>query len=158
MKNELKKSYAEVLEILNHMDPKYKEKVPAKLLAQMESKKLEGYEFKLDLSIPFKENKFSSKTLPIIAMLNLNYWCETDEEKQAQRAIHEANDNKQEEVQTQTNATQTLKREEIVQTIEETNTQPFLWLELPEDTWFEKLIYRIKYFFKRIKWNREREK
>ncbi len=153
MKNELKKAYAEVLEILNHMEPKYKEKVPEKLLLQMESKKLEGYTFELDLSIPFKENKFSSKTLPLLAMINLNYWCETEEEKQAQREIHEANDKKKEETQAKTNAT--IKKEDIVQTIEETNTEPFLWLELPEDTWFEKLIYKIKYFFKRRKWKQK---
>lgn len=150
MKNELKKAYAEVLEILNHMDPKYKEKIPAKLLEQMEKKKLEGYEFKLDFSIPFKENNFSKKTLPLLAMINLNYWCETEEEKQAQREIHEANDKKEKENQVE--STPTIKKEEIVQTIEETNTQPFLWLELPEDTWFEKLIYRIRYFFKQLKW------
>ena len=155
MKNELKKAYAEVLEILNHMEPKYKEKIPAKLLAQMESKKLEGYEFKIDFSIPFKENKFSSKTLPLLAMINLNYWCETEEEKQAQREIHEANDKKAEEAKQSTTSTEKIEKEEIVQTIEETNTEPFLWLELPEDTWFEKLIYRIKYFFKKRKWKQK---
>ena len=155
MKNELKKAYVEVLEILNHMDPKYKKMFPEKLLKQMETRGLEGYEFKLDTSIPFKENKFSSKTLPLLAMINLNYWCETPEEKQAQREVHEANDKKQ-EVQSQSNDTAMLKREEIVQTLEETNTEPFLWLELPEDTWFEKLIYRIKYFFKQIKWRKQK--
>lgn len=154
MKNELKKAYTEVLEILNHMEPKYKEKIPEKLLKQMEAKKLEGYEFKLDFSIPFKDNMFSSKTLSLLAMINLNYWCETEEEKQVQREVHEANDRKQKETQTETNTT--IKREEIVQTIEETNTEPFLWLELPEDTWFEKLIYRIKYFFKQRKWRKQK--
>lgn len=156
MKNELKKAYAEVLEILNHMEPKYKEKVPDKLLKQMESRKLEGYEFKLDLSIPFKENNFSSKTLPLLAMINLNYWCETEEEKQEQRSIHEANDKKQEKLKPQTTETPTVKKEDIVQAIEETDTQPFLWLELPEDNWFEKLIYRIKYFFKQRKWRKQK--
>ena len=153
--DELKKAYVEVLEILNHMDPKYKKMIPEKLLKQMETRGLEGYEFKLDTSIPFKENKFSSKTLPLLAMINLNYWCKTPEEKQAQREVHEANDKKQ-EVQSQSNDTAMLKREEIVQTLEETNTEPFLWLELPEDTWFEKLIYRIKYFFKQIKWRKQK--
>ncbi|MBR3887485.1 MAG: hypothetical protein IKJ32_00065 [Clostridia bacterium] len=153
MKNELKKAYAEVLEILNHMEPKYKEKVPEKLLKQMETKKLEGYEFKLDFSIPFKENNFSSKTLSLLAMINLNYWCETEEDKKAQREIHEANDKKKAETHAESNTT--IKKEEIVKTIEETNTEPFLWLELPEDTWFEKLIYKIKYFFKRRKWRQK---
>ena len=153
MKNELKKAYVEVLEILNHMEPKYKEKVPEKLLKQMETKKLEGYEFKLDFSIPFKENNFSSKTLSLLAMINLNYWCETEEDKKAQREIHEANDNKKAETHAESNTT--IKKEEIVKTIEETNTEPFLWLELPEDTWFEKLIYKIKYFFKRRKWRQK---
>lgn len=144
MKNELKRAYAEVLEILAHMDPKYTEKIPTKLLEQMKKKKLEGYTFELDTTIPFKENKFSSKTMALLAMINLNYWCETEEEKQAQRAIHEANDKKPE--------TKVVEKEEIEQVIEETDTEPFLWLELPEDNWFEKLIYRIKYFFKQRKW------
>lgn len=140
MDKELKKAYTEALVILNHMDPKYKEKIPKKLIEQMERGKIETYDFKIDFNIPFKENKFSSKTMPLLAMLNLNYWCETEEEKKAQLAIHEANDKKQKEK----TETPLVDKEEIVQVIEETGTEPFLWLALPEDTWFERWLYKIK--------------
>lgn len=150
MKKELKKAYAEVLVIISHMEPEYKEKIPQKLLNQMEKNQLKNYKFELDFSIPFKENAFSSKTLPLLAMINLNYWCETEEEKQAQRAIHEGNDKAYREKQNEKyDLSKMVKKEEVVEVIEETNTEPFLWLELPEDTWFEKLIYKIKCFFKR---------
>lgn len=150
MTKELKIAYAEVLTIISHMEIKYKEMIPQKLLAHMEKNQEQGYNFKIDFSIPLKENTFSEKTLPLLAMINLNYWCETEQERQAQLAIHKANDKEYlEQQKDKYDLSKLVKKEEVVEVIEETDTQPFLWLEVPEDNWFERLLYKIKCFFKR---------
>lgn len=157
MTKELKRAYKEVLIILNHIEPQYKEKIPKKFLEQMEKNQLLEHTFEIDFSIPFKDNAFSPSTLPLLALINLRYWCETEEDKKAQQAIHDENDKKYREEQREKNdLSKVLKKEEVVQAIAETDTQPFLWLELPEDTWLEKLIYRIKYFFKQRKWRKQK--
>ena len=148
MKNELKMAYAEVLEILNHMDPIYKQKIPIKLLNQMEKNKLQGYEFKLDFGIAFKENNFTSKTLPLLALINLKYWCETEEEKNAQLAVHKFNNPPKQDF---TNIFQTanfIKREDVVNGIETSDPQQELGLEITEATWFRKVLNKIRNFFK----------
>lgn len=82
MKNEEKIAYKQVITILDNMEPEYKEKIPKKLVKLFEENSDENYEFHLDLTRPLKEQELNSKTLVLLAMLNLNYWCETEEEKQ----------------------------------------------------------------------------
>ena len=82
MKNEEKIAYKQVITILDNMEPEYKEKIPKKLVKLFEENSDENYEFHLDLTRPLKEQELNSKTLALLAMLNLNYWCETEEEKQ----------------------------------------------------------------------------
>ena len=82
MKKEQCEAYVEILTILEHMERKYQEKVPQKLIDFFERNSAKDYKFDIDLSIPLKEQKLKDKTLSLLAMLNLNYWCESDEEKQ----------------------------------------------------------------------------
>lgn len=82
MTKERKEAYVEVLEILSHMDRKYVEKVPLKLIDFFKNNASKEYKFTIDLSIPLEEYEFSQITLNILAMLNLNYWCESEEHKE----------------------------------------------------------------------------
>ena len=82
MKSEEEIAYKQLITILNNMEPEYKEKIPKKLMKLFEENSAEDYEFHLDLTRPLQEQELNSKTLALLAMLNLNYWCETEEEKQ----------------------------------------------------------------------------
>ena len=57
----------------------------------------EDYKFNIDLSIPFEEHNLKDITLNVLAMLNLNYWCETEEEKHEWEVIYNQNKKKYEE-------------------------------------------------------------
>lgn len=81
MNKERKEAYVEVLEVLNNMESKYIEKVPSKLIEFFKKNSSKDYEFHLDKTIPFEEQKLKENTINILAMLNLNYWCENEEHK-----------------------------------------------------------------------------
>ena len=97
MTNEQMKSYTEILTIINNMELKYKEKVPKKLIDFFERNKLKEYVFNIDFTKPLKEQKFSEKTLPLLAMINLNYWCKNEEEKKELIKHYSENEKKYQE-------------------------------------------------------------
>lgn len=75
-------AYREVLVILDNMEDEYKNKVPQELINFFKRNEAKEYVFKLDNSIPLTEQKIKEKTLSLLAILNLNYWCSTDERKE----------------------------------------------------------------------------
>ena len=77
---ERKQAYVEVLEILKHMDKKYAEKIPTKLLKFFKDNCSTDYKFVLD--VPIHEKKLKKETINLLAMINLNYWCKDEKHKQ----------------------------------------------------------------------------
>lgn len=92
MENNLLKAYAEVDKILSFMEIRYVEKIPKKMREMFKNEKLQGYEPNIDKNVPLEEQKLERKTLAILAMLNLNYWCENEEEKQELIMAYSHND------------------------------------------------------------------
>ena len=75
-------AYSEVLVILENMEDEYKNKVPQELINFFKRNEAKEYVFKLDNSIPLTEQRIKEKTLSLLAILNLNYWCSIDERKE----------------------------------------------------------------------------
>lgn len=97
MENNLLKAYAEVDTILSCMESQYVEKVPKKMRNLFKNEKLIGYEPKIDKNMPLDKQNLQRKTLSILAMLNLNYWCEDENEKQELIKEYAENDRRKEE-------------------------------------------------------------
>ena len=51
-----------------------------------------NYQPKIVSNIPLKDQKLKPKTYTILAMLNLNYWCETQEHKEELLKIYSNNE------------------------------------------------------------------
>lgn len=85
-------AYAEMLEILSFTDESLVKKLPNKLINIFKENALSTYEKHLDSSIPLEDQEISQKTAALIALLSLNYWCETEEEKNELKAILAEND------------------------------------------------------------------
>lgn len=81
MTRERMEAYVEVIEILKHMDEKCVKKIPKKLNEFFERNCAKDYTFTLDINKPLIEQNLKTKTITILGMLNLNYWCESEEEK-----------------------------------------------------------------------------
>lgn len=75
------RAYAEVDYIIKHMNSKYREKVPQKMLSFFESFKDPTYEVKINPYVPLQKQGLQRYALEIIALLHLKYWCEDEERK-----------------------------------------------------------------------------
>lgn len=90
-------AYAELLEILEYMEEKYTQKLPKKLIKIFEDNALSTYEKHIDRKIPLQEQKISRKTAALIAVLTVQYWCESQEQKQELLNIFKENQRKHDE-------------------------------------------------------------
>ena len=80
-------AYAELLEILEFTDKNLVDKLPNKLLNIFQTYALPDYKNHLDNSIPLEEQNVSKKTAALIALLSLNYCCNSEEEKEELKQI-----------------------------------------------------------------------
>ena len=76
------RAYAEVDYIINHMNERYKERVPQKMLNFFGEFKDPNYEVKINPYRPLQEQGLQRYTLEIVALLHLKYWCDDENRKQ----------------------------------------------------------------------------
>ena len=147
MENNLSKAYAEVLLILSYMEQKYIDMIPKKLLELFDDEKDKNYQPNIIPNISLAEQNLQRKTLALLAMLNLNYWCEDEKEKQELIAIYAENDRKkEEELREKYNPDDIFKnKQKILTTIQDTN----LSIEIRKENFIIRLINYIKELFNR---------
>ncbi len=75
-------AYSEVCTILNMLEDEYKERVPKNVMDFFEEERDKEYNPIIDVNIPLEKQNLKRKTLVLLAILNLNYWCDSEEEKQ----------------------------------------------------------------------------
>ena len=92
MIEDIKKAYSEVDAILDNMAEQYVEKVPIELRKLFKEQKDTEYSPNIRVEVPLDEQSLMRKTVAILAMLNLDYWCESEEEKQALIQLYKTND------------------------------------------------------------------
>lgn len=78
---------AEVIEILQNMDDYYIEKIPLEFIRSLKEKKSPTYEPKIDFTKELNENELKHQTKVILALIYLDYLCETEEEKKEFRRL-----------------------------------------------------------------------
>lgn len=91
------RAYAEVDYIINHMNEKYREKVPQKMLDFFHNYKDPNYEVKVNPYIPLQKQGLQIYALEILALLHLKYWCEDEERKKELYGLMLANQEKLED-------------------------------------------------------------
>ena len=149
MENDLFKAYAEVDTILSLMESKYVEKIPLKMREMFKNEKLDGYNPEIDPTIRLDNQNVMRKTIIILAMLNLNYWCENEEEKQKLIKIYADNDIKrEEELREKYNPDNIFKNRQKTEQIETTSTA---LIEYQEENFLKRIIKKVMSLFKRKK-------
>ena len=151
MIKERREAYVEVLEILKHMDKNYVAKIPRDLRKFFERNASKEYKFHIDLSIPLEQHELKEITISILAMLNLNYWCESEEHRQELLKKYHENDLKyQEELRQKYNTDNLFKRErKVVSSLKQENINVFPQ-EYNEIKWYHKIYDIMQKFIKRI--------
>ena len=76
-----RKAYSEILEVLKYIPKEYLSKTPKQIIEVFKREKLENYTVKINKEKPIDKNSLQKETLAIIAMLNLQYWCNNEELK-----------------------------------------------------------------------------
>ena len=75
------RAYAEVDYIISHMNEKYRQKVPEKILNFFHDYKDPTYKVNVNPYVPLQKQGLKRYTLEILALFHLKYWCENEERK-----------------------------------------------------------------------------
>lgn len=82
METELAQAYSEVYEILKYIPITYLNKIPKDVINIFKNKRDKNYNVKINPNIPLEEQKLHRKTLVLLSVLNLDYWCEPEEREE----------------------------------------------------------------------------
>ncbi len=75
------RAYSEVDYIINHMNKKYIDMVPKKLLKFFSEMKDPTYEVKVNPYVPLDKQNLSHYSLELLALMHLKYWCQDESRK-----------------------------------------------------------------------------
>ena len=87
-----RKAYTEVDNFIELLDEYHKNKIPKKLREFFKNEKEEKYIKNIYRNIPIKEQNLLQETLSLIAFLNLQYWCDDEEERKRLRKKYTENE------------------------------------------------------------------
>lgn len=141
MVNERAIAYSEVYAILNKMSPLYIEKIPKKLRTIIIEEMDKKYKPEIALDIPLEQQNLNEKTYTILAMINLNYWCDDSEHKKELIKLYSKNDKVKEEAKRKK-----YNPDEIFEN--KSNSTEKLYLVEYKQTIVRKILERIKSWFK----------
>lgn len=158
-------AFAELLELLSYLDEESRNRVPKKLMSIFEENALETYENHLSPNLPLEEQNISEKTVSYLSVICLNYWCDSEEEKQDLINKMRENDIKKEEelrekysydkmFNNQNSVENSSKKDSIdtdkKQNIDTNTTASNLPLDYNNLPWFKKVFTKIRNFFSNL--------
>lgn len=141
-------AYSEVYEILNLLEDEYKNRVPEKVIEFFERERDEKYNPIIEIGVPLDKQNLKRETMVLLAILNMNYWCDNEDEKQ--EMLNSFNENeaskklKEKELAEKYNPDNLFKKNEIHEVIEEV-----AMVEYKEPNFIQKIISKIKSLFRR---------
>lgn len=160
-----KETYSEVYSVLELLGEDYISKLPSKMYNMIEEERLK--EYNPSYSMPLKNESIKKEALAIIAVLHLNYWCETEEEKSRLNNLFENNytkyqdelrniyivNNNEKETEKETEKYMENNNNNVNMSTSTTNSNNNTDIKEYNDNnvtgFFKMLINKIKYFFKK---------
>lgn len=146
-----RQAYSEIDEFLGLLTKEQINKIPLKLRDFFKEEKDKEYKKQIYSEIPIKDQNLKRETLAIIAMLNLQYWCEDEKEKERLRKIYAQNEKiYQETLQIEFNPDNIFKnRQDISRNFNNTDTGSTAIIEFKEKSFLKKILDKIKKIFNR---------
>ena len=143
-----RQAYSEIDEFLQLLSIEKRNKVPQKLRELFTMEKDNNYIKVIDPTIPIKEQDLKEETLGIIALLNLEYWCKDDTEKERLNKVYAQNEKQYQKIlQEKFNIDNMFKTKETILGTEEDQTQCVQMIKYKE-TFFKRILNRILVIFK----------
>ena len=141
-------AYSEVCTILNMLEDEYKERVPKNVMDFFEEERDKEYNPIIDVNIPLEKQNLKRKTLVLLAILNLNYWCDSEEEKQ--EILDSFAKNEELKRLKEKELTENYNINNLFNKIENTeNKTEVSLIEYKEQNFIQKIISKIKSLFMR---------
>lgn len=141
-------AYSEVCTILNMLEDEYKERVPKNVMDFFEEERNKEYNPIIDVNIPLEKQNLKRKTIVLLAILNLNYWCDSEEEKQ--EILDSFAKNEELKRLKEKELTENYNINNLFNKIENTeNKAEVSLIEYKEQNFIQKIISKIKSLFRR---------
>lgn len=144
-------AYAEVDEILNLLEKEYRERVPEKIRNFFKEEKMPDYNPKIEIGKQLTEQNLKRETMVLLAILNINYWCDSEEEKQMfidEMAKNEEEKRELEEKYNPDNLFKNRKNNEL-NSDNADETQNISLVEYKKQGIFKRILEKITKFFKK---------
>jgi len=143
-----RQAYSEIDEFLGLLTEEQREKIPRKLREVFKEEKDNNYIKGIREDIPVNEQNFKEETLAIIALLNLQYWCQDEIESERLKQVYTNNQKAYEKMLHEKYNTDNLfkKRNEIKEEIQEQSSSVSI-IEYKEPL-IKRIINKIKNFFR----------
>lgn len=141
-----RKAYSEIDEFLGLLSEEQRNKIPQKLREFFKEEKDQEYKKEINPNVAIKEQDLKEETLGIIALLNLQYWCENDNEKQRLKQVYAKNEENYQKVLQEKYNPDNLFKKRISQQEENIIINEVSMVEYKEP-FFKRIINRIKRIF-----------
>lgn len=82
MDKDLQRAYAEVYEILKYIPISDYNKIPKDVINIFKTKRDKTHKIKINPNLPLEEQNLNRKTLVLLSVLNLDYWCDNPRERE----------------------------------------------------------------------------
>lgn len=154
MEENSKIAYAEIYEILTLLEDDYLSRVPQKVINFFEEERDKEYNPIIDVNIELDEQNLQRETIILLAILKLNYWCDSEEEKQEILKIFSDNENlkikEQQELYEKYNPDNIFKKKEQNTVIENKEINNSLsMVQYQKTNFIKKLLSKIRSLFKK---------
>lgn len=143
-------AFAEVDLILSLLESEYVNKVPKELRDIFYIQKDKNYNKTIDVQKPLTKQNLNKETIAILALLNYEYWCNSEEEKKNLVLQLCENEIKEEKILKEKYNPDNLfkaEKERLNTIIEETKKENLPAETIKKESFLSKLINKIKSFF-----------
>lgn len=153
--NTINQSFTEVYNIITHMDKKLYDKIPKSFIEMLENCKDYDYEVNIDYSKSINEQELLHETRAILSLIYRDYICTPEKRKELVEEDNEELKKEEEILQGKYNIdfnkrTQMMRNKN---TEDERKIKNTYMVEVKKEKWYEKIINKIKSFFKGNKMN-----
>lgn len=142
-------AYAEIDEILNLLEDKYREKVPEKVRTFFKEEKMVDYKPTIDVNTPLIQQNLKRETIVLLAILNINYWCENEEERQFFLNELAKNEEEKKRLEEKYNPDNLFKNNNDVSPDKIVEPQNISMVEYKKQGIFKRILDKITRFFKK---------
>ena len=145
------KAYSEVYQIVNMMEKIYLDKIPKNVIDFLDEARDKEYQPIIEVNKPLNEQKLQRYTMVLLAILDLNYWCDSEEEKQELLDMFNRNTEikikQQKELEIKYNPDNLFKKKQTISEIEE--NEELSMIEYKEPNIIKRILDKILNMFKK---------